>query len=121
MAEHNDTGKLGEELAKNYLLEKGYIILKTNFQIGKNEIDIVCKDCETLVFVEVKTRHSDFLVEPEFAVTRKKQSSIIKAANQYIEFANIDCESRFDIISVIIHPDKNVIEHIDDAFSPILK
>ena len=121
MAEHNETGKLGEELAKNYLVEKGYKILKTNFQIGKNEIDIICEDADILVFVEVKTRHSDFLLEPEFAVTRRKQSSIIKAANQYIEFSQRDCESRFDIISVIIHPDKNVIEHIDNAFSPIVK
>ena len=121
MAEHNETGKLGEELAKEYLAGKGFAIIATNFQSGKNEIDLICKDGETLVFVEVKTRHSDFLVEPEFAVTRKKQNSIIKAANQYITAEDLDVESRFDIISVIIYPDHNEIEHIDNAFMPIVK
>jgi len=120
MAEHNELGKFGEALAKEYLIKKGYIIKKTNWRYGKDEIDIIAQDKDFLVIVEVKTRSSNYLVEPEFAVTKKKQKFLIRATEMYINFFDVSCETRFDIISIIVLPDKNIIKHIEDAFYPTL-
>lgn len=121
MAQHNQTGNLGEELAVQFLANKGFKILLKNYRFGKTEVDIICRDGRFIVFVEVKTRHSNFLIEPELAVTRSKQRSIIKAADHYMVVNNLDDEARFDIVSVVVFPDKNSIEHIDGAFSPLVK
>lgn len=61
MAEHNETGNKGEELAEKYLRKLGYEILERNWHFGKNEIDIIAKDGNFLVIAEVKTRSSTFL------------------------------------------------------------
>ena len=69
MADHNDLGKLGEELAVNYLTGKGYEILERNWRNIHKEIDIIAKDGKFLVIVEVKTRKSDEYGAPDLAVT----------------------------------------------------
>lgn len=121
MAKHNELGKKGEEIARNYLYKKGYKILATNWRYKKDEIDIIAKDGNFLVIVEVKTRSSNYFGEPELAVTKKKQIFLIRAAERYINLNNINTETRFDVISIIITPKKNIIKHIDDAFYPTLK
>ena len=68
MSEHNDLGKLGEKLAAEHLRKKGYDILVQNYFFGKAEVDIVARKDNQLVFVEVKTRQSSYLVDPEFMV-----------------------------------------------------
>ena len=118
MAKHNDFGKLGEELAVNYLIGKGYEILERNWRNIHKEIDIVAKDGKDLVIVEVKTRQSDEYGNPDVAVTKKKQRMLIAAANAYITRNNLDIETRFDIISIVFKDDAPVIEHIEDAFLP---
>ncbi len=118
MAEHNDFGKLGEELAVNYLTGKGYEILERNWRNIHKEIDIIAKDGKFLVIVEVKTRQTDEYGEPDVAVTRKKQRMLIAAANAYITRKGLDIETRFDIISIIFRDGEPVIEHIEDAFLP---
>ena len=118
MAEHNDFGKLGEELAVNYLIGKGYEILERNWRNNHKEIDIIAKDGTDLVIVEVKTRQTDEYGNPDVAVTKKKQRMLIAAANAYITRNNLDIETRFDIISIIFKDDEPVIEHIEDAFLP---
>ena len=118
MAEHNDFGKLGEELAVNYLTEKGYEILERNWRNIHKEIDIIAKNGKFLVIVEVKTRQTDEYGNPDIAVTRKKQRMLISAANAYISKNNMDVETRFDIISIIFKDGEPVIEHIEDAFLP---
>lgn len=121
MAEHNTFGKNGEHYAEEYLRKKNYIILETNFHWGKNEIDIIALDGQFLVFVEVKTRHSAWAGEPEKAVTKEKQRSIVRAANGYIQKFNRMEESRFDIVSILV--DNGAIPkitHIVDAFSPLM-
>ena len=118
MAKHNDFGKLGEELAVNYLIGKGYEILERNWRNIHKEIDIIAKDGTDLVIVEVKTRQSDEYGNPDVAVTKKKQRMLIAAANAYITRNNLDIETRFDIISIVIKDDAPVIEHIEDAFLP---
>ena len=120
MAEHNELGKKGEEIALQHLKKKNYTILETNWRFGKDEIDIVAKQGEMLVIVEVKTRSSNFLVEPELAVTRKKQGFLIRAANAYIDNKDLEIECRFDIISIVIYKNDTVVEHIEDAFYPTL-
>ena len=118
MAKHNDFGKLGEELAVNYLIGKGYEILERNWRNIHKEIDIIAKDGKDLVIVEVKTRQSDEYGDPDVAVTKKKQRMLIVAANAYITQNNLDKEIRFDIISIVFKGDEPVIEHIEDAFLP---
>lgn len=118
MAEHNDFGKLGEEIAANYLEGKGYEIVERNWRNTHKEIDIIAKDGETLVMVEVKTRQTDEYGNPDTAVTKKKQRLLIAAANAYLFKNKLDVETRFDIISIIFKDGEPVIEHIEDAFLP---
>ena len=118
MAKHNELGKHGEELAFQYLTEKGYEILERNWRNIHKEIDIIAKDKEELVIVEVKTRQSDDHGEPDLAVTRQKQTRLIYAANAYIFKYNLDINTRFDIISIVFKDGNPVIEHIEDAFLP---
>jgi putative endonuclease len=120
MAEHNDLGKRGEELAAEYLAKKGYRILEKNWRMGRNEIDIIAMDGKFLVVAEVKTRTSAAFGEPEMAVTREKQRALIRAANTYVRYKNIHSEVRFDILSVIISKSSEQIHHIEDAFYPTL-
>jgi putative endonuclease len=121
MAEHNELGKQGEELAATYLREQGYIILDKNFRAGRNEIDIVARDKDIMVIVEVKSRRSNFFTEPEYAVTREKQRALIRAANSYIYRKNINLETRFDIIAIILKDEEVHINHLKDAFYPTLR
>jgi putative endonuclease len=121
MAEHYELGKKGEELAVEYLRGKGYAILDTNFRAGRNEIDIVARDGDTLVIVEVKSRQSNFFAEPEYSVTKDKQKALIRAANSYIYRKNIDLETRFDIVAIILNNEEVHINHLKDAFYPTLR
>lgn len=118
MAKHIALGKKGEELAQNYLKEKGFKILETNWRHDKDEIDIVAMDGNELVIVEVKTRSTDFFGEPEEAVGFRKEGFLIRATEAYLEEKNLDIDSRFDIISIILNSKQTKITHIEDAFYP---
>jgi len=120
MAKHNELGKKGEKIAREFLLKKGYEILDTNYRFKHLELDIVCKKNDLIIVVEVKTRASSFLAGPHETVTKTKQKSIIKIANQYIIDKEIDLEVQFDIISIILNEKQCLIEHIEDAFYPTL-
>lgn len=120
MAEHNETGKAGEELAVKYLRSKGYTILETNWRRGRNEIDIVAETSDCLVIVEVKTRHSTDFGAPESFVNLQKQKLLIRAANAYIFRNAVTKETRFDIISIVLTNRNTDINHIVDAFYPTL-
>ena len=118
MAEHNDLGKLGEEIAVKYLTDKGYEILERNWHNVHKEVDIIAKDGRFLVIVEVKTRQTNAYGEPDIAVTRQKQRMLIAAANAYLFRNKLDLETRFDIISIVFNNGEPVIDHIEDAFLP---
>lgn len=121
MAQHNRTGKTGEDLAIAYLEEKGYHILERNWHAGHKELDIIALDKKFLVFIEVKTRSRDDYEEPWQAVNDVKIRRSVQAANYYIRLKAIDLEPRFDIISILMLPDKQVrIEHLEDAFTALL-
>jgi len=119
MAEHNQTGILGEDIAASYLEEKGYAVLEKNWRFGHEEIDIIARKNDLLIVAEVKTRRSNFFGEPEEFVNRQKQKHLIKAANAYIEMKQLDLEVRFDILSVVLSGAKKQVHHIEDAFHPI--
>lgn len=113
------TGAKGEETAANFLKRKGYTILAQNYKADRCEIDIIAKDKETLVFVEVKTRKSNAYGYPEEAVTPAKQRNMVRAAEVYIEENQWKGEIRFDIVSLVPHPEGTFsIYHICDAFVP---
>jgi putative endonuclease len=120
MAEHNETGQKGEVLAANYLKNKGYAVLETNWRFRNLEADIIATQGETMVIAEVKTRRTNFFGEPETFVTRQKQRNLIKAANEYIERNQLDLEVRFDVISVILNSSGNTVNHIEAAFYPLV-
>ncbi len=117
----HELGKKGEELAARHLKEKGYRILETNWRFGRNELDLIAEDGNTLVVAEVKTRHSNVFGEPELAVTREKQRVIIRSANAYVRWKRRDVEVRFDIVSILVQGDNVSINHIPDAFYPMVR
>lgn len=121
MAEIHSTGKKGETLAACFLEDAGYTILDRNWRYKQYEIDIVAKDNNTLLIVEVKTRESNYFGNPESFVTKTKQKQLIKAASAYLELKNIDLEVRFDIVSVITGKGKLQINHIPGAFYPTIR
>lgn len=118
MAQHNDLGKEGELLAQNFLTEKGFVILETNFRHQKDEVDIIALDKTELVFIEVKTRSSEQFGEPEESVGLRKESFLIRAAEAYLKLHSEYTGIRFDIVSIILSKNKKKIRHIKDAFYP---
>ena len=122
MATHNELGALGEQIAVDYLIERGYQIIERNWSNGHKEIDIIAKQDDTIVMIEVKTRRSTYLVEPEIAVDVFKQRNLIWAANSFVNRFQYDNDVRFDIISIVIdRNNEKRIEHIEDAFYPSLR
>lgn len=116
MAEHNELGKLGEELAVDYLQKEGYEILETNWVFQKAEIDIIASKGEIIAVIEVKTRSSIEFGLPQDFVKPKKIQLLVKAINEYIISNNLDSEVRFDIISIYKEGKNFKIEHLIDAF-----
>jgi putative endonuclease len=121
MDELEDIGEKGEKLAVEFLVNKGYKILATNWRYKHKEIDIISRKDDFLVVVEVKTRSSNYFENPQDSINRKKQKFIIEAANAYIYKNNIHFETRFDIIAIIISGEKIEIEHIENAFYPLVR
>jgi putative endonuclease len=120
MAQHNELGQKGEEIAACYLTGLGYFILERNWRCDKQEIDIIAKDGDWLVIIEVKIRSCSFFGDPSEAVNRKKRKGLVRAADVYANLKNISGEVRYDIISIILEGDRENISHIKDAFYPTL-
>lgn len=118
MAQHHDLGITGEQMAKAFLMQKGYRILEENWAYGHLEIDIIAHKDTTLVFVEVKTRTSSGFGMPEEFVKRPKQLRMAKAAGAYIQRMDYQGEIRFDIMAILFTGTSPVINHIEDAFWP---
>lgn len=123
MAEHNELGKWGEELAAKYLEQKGYVIRDRDWRQGKLDLDIVAvaDDGETVVFVEVKARKTNAFGQPEQAVDAKKIKRLARAADSYVKSLGVSAPLRFDIVSIISdQKEAQTIEHIVDAFNPMV-
>lgn len=117
MADHNDFGKIAEDLAVDFLIKNQYKILARNFRYLKAEVDIIAEFEDQIIIAEVKARNTDIFLEPQEAVNKKKIKLLVSAANYFIEENNINKEVRFDIISVLPNQKKTLeIHHIIDAF-----
>jgi len=117
MSKHNKIGVKGEQIAADFLLNKGYIIVHKNWRSGRREVDIIAHKGDMLVIAEIKTRTSHEFGFPEEAVNRKKQQFLREAANAFMvenpQYRNI----RFDIISIMIAGDDiKEIVHFEEAF-----
>ena len=114
-----ELGNIGEEMALRYLENIGYKLITKNFRIRTGEIDIIMTDNETLVFVEVRTKTSDFFGSPEATINFKKRQKILNTARYFLHshhnFQNREC--RFDIIAIVMRKGKDAnIKHITNAF-----
>jgi putative endonuclease len=118
MAQHNLLGNKGEMLAARYLAGEGLAILEYNWRSGHKEIDLIAKERDIYVFIEVKTRRNENFGDASEAVTPQKMSNIIAAAEAYIKKKEIDAPIRFDIVTIVGNGDTHEIEHIRDAFYP---
>ncbi|MDQ5987256.1 MAG: hypothetical protein CSYNP_02993 [Syntrophus sp. SKADARSKE-3] len=112
------TGKQGEDLAVQYLRKKGYRIVERNFRCPFGEMDIVARQGNVLVFVEVRSRRSEgWFGEPVESVGSIKQRKLSRIALAYLQKRNLlDCKARFDVVGVKIKPDGHAIEIVQDAF-----
>lgn len=110
---NKETGQKGELLAQEYLKKQGYELIETNKRFSRYcEIDIIAKQKDTLVFVEVKTRSSDFCGSPLEAITRTKYENIKTGAFNYLQETKIKYKSfRIDAISILLNPEIK-IEHL---------
>lgn len=116
MSQNNHTGRIGEDLAAEYLIRNGYEILRRNFTFRRSEIDIIaCKD-DWLLFVEVKTRSTADFGHPEDFVGGAQANRIMQAAEEFIFTTNWRGHIRFDIISVQMGARTEII-HFEDAIN----
>jgi putative endonuclease len=110
-------GKFGEDLARERLKDLGYRILKTNYRCSLGEVDLVARDGDVLVFVEIKTRKSESLGQIKEVVNRRKQSQLSKVALAYLKSNNLwGSKARFDVVAIRLIGGKKEIEIIKNAF-----
>ncbi|MCD6116242.1 YraN family protein [bacterium] len=111
------TGGRGEFEAVKFLEKLGYKIVCKNFRSGHGEIDIIAREHDTIVFVEVKSSNGLEFGNPEERVSMKKQRQIARIAERYIGSQNPDVEDyRFDVIAVVFQKSSVSIKHFKDAF-----
>jgi putative endonuclease len=114
-----ELGKKGENIAVLYLKKEGYKIYARNWFHDHKEIDIIAGKDDEIVFIEVKTREGDYFEEPWEAVSTKKISNLVGAADAWLNQMEIDLEARFDVISIIFSDDVNYeLTHFPGAFIP---
>ncbi|MBT3742141.1 putative endonuclease [Polaribacter sp. Hel1_33_78] len=116
MADHNELGKKGEQLAIAFLLKNEYKILEKNYRFQKAEVDIIAQKKDVLAVVEVKTRSTTYFGNPQDFVNPKKIKLLLSAIDNYVVEKDLDVEVRFDIIAIIHQKKETKIEHLEDAF-----
>ncbi|MBB6275941.1 YraN family protein [Porphyromonas circumdentaria] len=118
MSLHNLLGREGERVAFAYLEQKGYRVLEKNWRYKHLEVDLIASNRREIVFVEVKTRSSNFIVSPLDSVDLTKRNNLLKAANIYVRMNRIHLPIRFDIITAIYVPAQGIFEteHYPNAF-----
>lgn len=116
MAQHNELGKKGEELAVKHLLKNGYKIIAQNYRFQKAEVDIITQKDDVLAVIEVKTRSTDYFGNPKEFISHKKIKLLTLAIDNFVIENNLNVEVRFDIIAIIKQKNTFQIEHLEDAF-----
>jgi putative endonuclease len=117
---HCEKGRRAESLAASYLRARGYRIWKTNWRWGKRELDLVTLHHNELVIVEVKARMNNAVNEPTVVVDPAKQRNLVLAADAFIRLHGCCRPTRFDVIAVIYRGSGMEIEHIENAFYPMV-
>jgi len=118
MSKAFELGRRGEELAVEHLKSIGYEILAVNWFSQHLEIDIIARDGDELVIVEVKARGSASYEHPSEAVSNRKIRFLVNAAEAYILENDLNCDTRFDVISILFLGRKVELEHFVNAFNP---
>lgn len=116
MAQHNQLGKQGEELAVDHLIQKGYVIVARNFRYLRAEVDIIARKDDILAVVEVKTRSTPDFGDPQTFVKQKQIQSLVKAIDYFVNHHNLRVDVRFDIVAIITNKSATRVEHLEDAF-----
>lgn len=116
MAQHNELGKKGEQLAVDFLLKNKYTIVERNYRFDKAEVDIIAKQKDTLAIIEVKTRSTLDFGNPQDFVKPKQIQRLVKAVDEYIIVNDLDVDVRFDIIAIVKTGTSYKIEHLENAF-----
>lgn len=116
MAQHNELGKKGEQLAVDYLLKNNYTIIERNFRFDKAEVDIIAQKKDTLAIIEVKTRSTSEFGDPQDFVKPKQIQRLVKAVDEYVTENDLDVDIRFDIIAIVKTGKAYDIEHLENAF-----
>lgn len=109
-------GSEGEDIAAAYLTNKGYSIMHRNYRTPYGEADIVAKDADTVVFVEVKTRTNKSFGQPFEAVDYKKQERLKRIALFYLKNSKLQVKLRFDVVSITAQGGRYEVNHIREAF-----
>ena len=113
-----ETGKIGEDISVRYLKQNGYEIIQRNFECKQGEIDIIAKDKEELVFIEVKTRESLLYGLPKEAIDKTKKKHIYKSAEFYVYINQLEDKAiRIDVIEVYKKQEKYKLYHIKNAIT----
>ena len=109
----HEIGKIGEDLATKYLENLGYTIIERNFVAMQGEIDIIAKDKEELVFIEVKTRTNTLYGKPIDAVNEIKQKHLISTTKYYLYSKHLENEFvRLDVVEVYLREGLYRVNHI---------
>jgi len=113
----HELGTFGEGLAAAFLRQQGYAIVETNWHCEHGELDIVARRDETLVFVEVRTRHSSSTDLAFMSVDARKQEKLVNLAQVYLAMHDLDDTAwRIDVIGIAVpRQGQPVIEHVEDA------
>lgn len=106
-------GNEGESLADTFLVKKGFEILERNVQLGQLEIDLIAKDQDTLVFVEVRLRNDAQFGYPEEGLSKTKIRAMQRAAAFYLQKTGWQGDIRIDLVAILEKPDFS-IEHFQD-------
>jgi putative endonuclease len=109
-------GRKGEDLAASYFRDRGWEILERNYRSRRGEIDLVCQDRGTIVFVEVKARTSAGFARPDESVTHRKQAKLRRLVEEYLVTHRLESSDiRFDVLGVTLGSRRPEFEHIVGA------
>jgi putative endonuclease len=109
-------GRKGEDLAASYLCNLGWEILERNYRTRLGEIDLVCRDRDSIVFVEVKTRTETDFARPDQSVTQRKQAKLRRLVEDYlVQHRQESADVRFDVLGVTLSGRRPQFDHIIGA------
>ncbi len=115
--ERLDLGRLGEDLALKKIRSLGYMFIARNYRCPLGEVDLVARDGDTLVFIEIKTRKGRSLGYAKESITKRKRRQLSKVALAYMKSHGVvDARSRFDVVAVHIRGGITEIEVVRNAF-----